>query len=483
MSAVVRGLAGGARDADARACPSLEQQVAEAREARSPSAEQRDPGRDLGRPDVEVGDLGLTGVGIEVDGRAGRRPRAHGARPRSPGSGSGLAMRTRVPFAGEQAGKRDRVRRRIPRSGHPHPDHRGSTSFSRTRRASPRPGRSLMTPAARVRRGRFRQRLEPVDELRLRLEQLHARVRQAVPARSIDLRELLQLPRAGRPLERERVAPELRIGSKSPSAHQAATIFPAFCRTVPRSTSASRSIGGWRAELLLELAQRNLERLLARARPHPSGSTRRRRPSAPRTARPDGRAAPRSRRCRGGRGEGRRSAWASCEVSRRRRGPRPRGSGQPPQTRTARRGQASCPADSPGHRGPLARSTSLPARLSTSRRVAASGRIARRGQHEHESTDEIAGELERTAVAHLREQRPRSPQDRAPAPSATAEPQEQPNYLVANAHPAAVSRAAGPDAPLRAGSPTVSYRVCGNPRSTLLVAGSGQRLVTTLPRV
>ena len=27
------------------------------------------------------------------------------------------------------------------------------------------------------------------------------------------------------------------------------------------------------------------------------------------------------------------------------------------------------------------------------------------------------------------------------------------------------------------------YLVCGNPRSTLLVAGSGQRLVTTLPRV
>ena len=27
------------------------------------------------------------------------------------------------------------------------------------------------------------------------------------------------------------------------------------------------------------------------------------------------------------------------------------------------------------------------------------------------------------------------------------------------------------------------YLVCGNPRSTLLVAGSGQRDVTTLPRV
>ena len=29
----------------------------------------------------------------------------------------------------------------------------------------------------------------------------------------------------------------------------------------------------------------------------------------------------------------------------------------------------------------------------------------------------------------------------------------------------------------------LAYRVCGKPRSTLLVAGSGQRLVTTLPRV
>jgi hypothetical protein len=31
--------------------------------------------------------------------------------------------------------------------------------------------------------------------------------------------------------------------------------------------------------------------------------------------------------------------------------------------------------------------------------------------------------------------------------------------------------------------PGDSYRVCGKPRSTLLVAGSGQREVTTLPRV
>ena len=62
-----RGLAGGARDADARACPSLEHQVAETREARSTSPEQRDPGRDLRRPDIEVRDLRLTGGGIEVD--------------------------------------------------------------------------------------------------------------------------------------------------------------------------------------------------------------------------------------------------------------------------------------------------------------------------------------------------------------------------------------------------------------------------------
>ena len=66
-----------------------------------------------------------------------------------------------------------------------------------------------------------------------------------------------------------------------------------------------------RAELLLELAQRNLERLLARLDLALRDRPGRRRPSARRTARPDGRAAPRRRHCRGGRGEGRRCAWAS----------------------------------------------------------------------------------------------------------------------------------------------------------------------------
>ena len=109
--------------------------------ARSASTELRDPRRDLGRPDVEVCDLGLTGVGIEVDAgldvdpeltqlAAPRRARAPGSRaaPRSP-------RRRAVARAPPR-------RRRTPRSGHPHLDHRGSTSFSRTkaRITSSRPG-------------------------------------------------------------------------------------------------------------------------------------------------------------------------------------------------------------------------------------------------------------------------------------------------------------------------------------------------------
>ncbi len=72
--------------------------------------------------------------------------------------------------------------------------------------------------------------------------------------------------------------------------------------------------------------------------------------------------------------------------------------------------------------------------------------------------------------------------DRDRKPKCGPEPQEQPNDLIANAHPAAVSRPGRSrgDARCRPGN---AYRVCGNPRSTLLVAGSGQRLVTTLPRV
>ena len=126
---------------------------------------------------------------------------------------------------------------------------------------------------------------------------------------TIDLGELLQPPRAGRPLERERVAP-YPVGSKSPSAHQAVTSFPAFCRTVPRSTRPhARSAAARRAPPRTRAAQPRADP--RPARPRPLGSTTRRRPSARRTARPDGRAAPRARRPRAGTGVGLRSAWAS----------------------------------------------------------------------------------------------------------------------------------------------------------------------------
>ena len=117
--------------ADGRPGPALEQQVAEARDARATSAEQADPRRHLGRPDVEVGDLGLAGVGIEVDAGCTSIPRSR----------SSCASAARVPDSRAAPGSLRRRaaararprRRRIPRSGHPHPDHRGSTSFSRTK--------------------------------------------------------------------------------------------------------------------------------------------------------------------------------------------------------------------------------------------------------------------------------------------------------------------------------------------------------------
>ena len=56
------------------------------------------------------------------------------------------------------------------------------------------------------------------------------------------------------------------------------------------------AVGQRRPELLLELARGARARVLAVARTRPWGSTRRRRPCAPRTARRDARAAPRGRR-------------------------------------------------------------------------------------------------------------------------------------------------------------------------------------------
>ena len=99
------GLAGGARDADARAPPALEQQVAEAREARTASTELRDPRRDLGRPDVEVRDLGLTGVGIEVDAGLDVDPELTQL-PRLGGLGLRAREPHRVALAGEQSRER-----------------------------------------------------------------------------------------------------------------------------------------------------------------------------------------------------------------------------------------------------------------------------------------------------------------------------------------------------------------------------------------
>ena len=127
-----RGLAGGARDADARPCPALEQQVAEARDARAPSAE-------LSRPEARPRASRRRGRRSRRRRgrhrgrrRAGRRSRAHAARAPRRARAPGSRAAPRFPRRRAAARARPR-RRRTPRSGHPHPDHRGSTSFSRTK--------------------------------------------------------------------------------------------------------------------------------------------------------------------------------------------------------------------------------------------------------------------------------------------------------------------------------------------------------------
>ena len=65
-------------------------------------------------------------------------------------------------------------------------------------------------------------------------------------------------------------------GSNSASAAQASTTLPALWRTEPSSISASGASSGAGAELLAQLAQGAVARLLARPRSRPSGSSRRR---------------------------------------------------------------------------------------------------------------------------------------------------------------------------------------------------------------
>ena len=96
--------------------------------------------------------------------------------------------------------------------------------------------------------------------------------------------------------------------SRSPSTAKAMTTLPPFCLTSPSSRElrvAGRSV----PSLLLELDQRARRAGPRRARSRPSGSTRRRGPSSPRTGRRGARAAPRRgrpavaagcRRCDGG---------------------------------------------------------------------------------------------------------------------------------------------------------------------------------------
>src|SRR4029079_15437258 len=138
---------------------------------------------------------------------------------------------------------------------HPRLDHRGSTSSFRTN--------ARIVPRCALPSERLEHRLEPVDELRLRLEKLHARLGELEPTGAIDLRELPCLPRAGWPLEREGVAPEpgrVEVALRAPRCHDLSRLLADRSEIDERPTRDRRR----RAELLLELPQRDIERFLTR---------------------------------------------------------------------------------------------------------------------------------------------------------------------------------------------------------------------------
>ena len=104
-----RRLAGGAGDPDRRPGPTLEQQVAETRDARALRAKPLYAGRDLGRPDVEVGDLGRPRVGVEIGVGPRRGCRAREGAAASSGAAAALARRTVRPSSARPPRERERV--------------------------------------------------------------------------------------------------------------------------------------------------------------------------------------------------------------------------------------------------------------------------------------------------------------------------------------------------------------------------------------
>ena len=99
---------------------------------RSLRAEALHPRRDLGRPDVEVGDVGIARIGVEVGFRLDARHRAPRSARASAARRRGLARRTRAPFRCEQPRERDLVGPEALDQDVHCGDHRGSASFSRT---------------------------------------------------------------------------------------------------------------------------------------------------------------------------------------------------------------------------------------------------------------------------------------------------------------------------------------------------------------
>ena len=132
-----------------------------------------------------------------------------------------------------------------------------------------------------------------------RLVQLRPGLVDRPPGRLVHFGELLDLAGAGRPFELEGVADHVgrvEVRLQRPCADLLAARLAVLAEEEPRPGWR------WRSQLLLELPQGHRLGILGPRRTRPWGSTRRARPSWPRTVRRDARAALRPHRRRSGGG-------------------------------------------------------------------------------------------------------------------------------------------------------------------------------------